>query len=191
MATARTGLTSRKRSVLAPWVDWMNGPAHEKALWLYMVIVLAHWAEHVLQAYQIFVLHWPRPASLGAIGLIFPWLVTTEILHFGYAVFMLAGLFLLRPAFLGTARVWWDISLGIQIWHFIEHALLQGQALAGHNLFGSPVPISIVQLWIARPELHLLYNGAVFIPMVAAMLYHKYPPAKDRMTSHPACTCAL
>lgn len=190
MVTANTGLMARGRSAFAPWVKHLNGPAHDKALWLYMAIVLAHWAEHVLQAYQIFVLRWPRPASLGAAGLVFPWLVTTEILHTGYAVFMLAGLFLLRPGFMGKSRLWWDISLGIQIWHFVEHALLQGQALVGHNLFDSPVPISIVQLWVARPELHLIYNAAVFIPMVVAMLYHKYPPAKERTMYQPACTCA-
>jgi hypothetical protein len=190
MVMANTGLMTKGRSVLAPWVEWLNGPAHEKALWLYMVVVLAHWVEHLVQAYQIFVLHWTRPASLGALGLVFPWLVSTEILHFGYAVFMLVGLFILRPAFSGVSRVWWNISLGIQLWHFVEHFLLQGQALAGHNLFGSPVPISIVQLWVARPELHLIYNAAVFIPMVVAMFYHKYPPTKERMAYQTVCTCA-
>jgi hypothetical protein len=155
-----------------------------------MAVVLAHWVEHLVQAYQIFVLHWTRPASLGAVGLAFPWLVSTEILHFGYAVFMLVGLFVLRPAFLGVSRVWWNISLGIQLWHLVEHSILQGQALAGHNLFGSPMPISIVQLWVPRPELHLLYNAAVFIPMVVAMFYHKYPPTQERMAYQPVCTCA-
>ena len=190
MVTANTGLMTRGRSVFAPWVEWLNGPAHEKALWLYMVVVLAHWVEHLVQAYQIFVLHWTRPVSLGAVGLVFPWLVSTEILHSGYALFMLAGLFMLRPAFSGVSRVWWNISLGIQFWHFVEHFILQGQAFVGHNLFGSPVPISIVQLWVARPELHLIYNAAVFIPMVVAMFYHKYPPRKERMAYQPVCTCA-
>lgn len=190
MAMANTGRMTKGQSAWMPWVEWLNGPAHEKVLWLYMAIVLAHWAEHLFQAYQIFVLHWPRPASLGAVGLVFPWLVSTEILHFGYAVFMLIGLFLLRPGFLGLSRVWWNISLGIQLWHFVEHLLLQGQALAGHNLFGAPIPISIVQLWVPRPELHLFYNGAVFIPMVVAMLYHKYPPAKERTAHQAFCTCA-
>jgi hypothetical protein len=100
----------------------------------------------LLQPYQIFVLHWTRPASLGAVGLAFPWLVSTEILHSGYAVFMWVGLFVLHPAFLGVSRVWWNISLGIQLWHFVEHSILQGQVLGGHNLFGPPIPISIVQL---------------------------------------------
>lgn len=190
MVTANTGLMDRGRSVFAPWIEWLNRPAHEKALWLYMVVVLAHWVEHLIQAYQIFVLHWTRPASLGAVGLVFPWLVSTEILHFGYALFMLAGLFMLRPAFLGVSRVWWNISLGIQLWHLVEHSLLQGQVLVGHNLFGSPIPISFVQLWVPRPELHLIYNAAVFIPMVVAMLYHKYPPSKERMAYQPLCTCA-
>ncbi|MFZ0547730.1 MAG: hypothetical protein WAM60_19945 [Candidatus Promineifilaceae bacterium] len=169
------------------FVDVLNGPAHERALYLYMVLVLAHWAEHLFQAYQIFVLHWPRPEALGLLGLWLPWLVQTETLHWGYAFFMLLGLFLLRPGFQGRSRLFWNISLVIQIWHFIEHTLLQGQAIVGQYLFGSKVPISIVQLWVPRPELHLIYNGLVFIPMVIAMYYHLYPPQSEAPV---ACTCS-
>ena len=48
--------------------------------------------------------------------------------------------------------------------------------MLGHNLFGRPVPTSLMQLWVPRVELHLFYNTIVFIPMVIAMYYHMFPP---------------
>ena len=36
-------------------------PRHERALQIFMLIVLAHWAEHLAQAAQIYFLGWPRP----------------------------------------------------------------------------------------------------------------------------------
>lgn len=175
------------REAVRIMVDVLNGPAHERALYLYTAVVLMHWVEHIVQAYQIFVLGWPRPEAGGVLGLWLPWLVQTELLHWGYAVFMLAGLFLLLPGFAGRARKFWILSLAIQVWHFIEHTLLQGQAIVGTNLFDSQVPISIAQLWVPRPELHLIYNALVFIPMVVAMYYHLYPPKGEAPV---ACTCS-
>jgi hypothetical protein len=173
----------RIRSML----DVLNGPWHERALWLYAVVVLAHWVEHLAQAYQIFILNWPRPVAKGALGLWNPWLVSSETLHFGYALFMVGGLILLRAGFLGRSRFWWNLALLIQTWHFFEHSLLQMQALTGHYLFGASVPTSILQLWIPRVELHLFYNAAVFIPMVIGMYYHLYPPLGE---SRASCSCS-
>jgi hypothetical protein len=102
---------------------------------------------------------------------------------------MLVGLVLLRPAFVGEARLWWSISLAIQVWHHAEHALLFGQALLGANLFGAPVPTSVLQLFFPRVELHLVYNGLVTLPMLVAVLYHMgFPSASDRRQA--PCTCA-
>ena len=39
----------------------LNTQWHERALQGFMVIVLAHWAEHLLQAFQIYALGWPVP----------------------------------------------------------------------------------------------------------------------------------
>jgi hypothetical protein len=165
----------------------LNGPRHEFALRLFLVIVLAHWAEHLLQAFQIYALGWPVPESRGMLGYYFPWLIKSEALHYGYAIVMLAGLWLLRPGFTGvTDRKWWTIALAIQFFHHFEHALLQTQAILGRNLFGLPVPTSIAQLWVPRVELHLFYNTVVFIPMVLAMYYHIFPP--EPVTQQ--CTCA-
>ena len=171
------------------FVDRVNGRDHEIALRAFMVIVLAHWAEHLLQAFQIYGLGWPVPEARGALGYFYPWLVKSEVLHYSYAVVMFAGLWLLRPGFTGTLdRRWWTIALGIQFWHHIEHLLLIGQYVTGSNLFGRPVPTSILQLWLPRVELHLFYNTIVFIPMVMAMYHHMFPPAADEARQH--CTCA-
>lgn len=175
------------REAVKIMVDVLNGPAHERALYLYTAVVLLHWVEHIFQAYQIFILGWPRPESGGLLGLWLPWLVSTEVLHWGYAFFMLVGLIVLRPGFAGLSRKFWNLSLAIQIWHFIEHSLLQGQAVLGQNLFAAQVPTSVVQLWVPRPELHLIYNALVFIPMVLAMYFHLYPP---RSEAPLACTCS-
>lgn len=166
----------------------INRSWHKPALQFFMVIVLAHWAEHLAQAAQIYVLGWPVPESRGVLGLWFPWLVKSESLHYAYALVMLAGLWVLRKGFRGLSYKWWVVSLGIQFWHHIEHALLQGQAILGQNLFGSPVPTSLAQLLIPRVELHLFYNTIVFIPMVVAMYYHMFPPVHE--PANQGCLCA-
>jgi hypothetical protein len=167
----------------------LNSIWHERALQFFMVIVLAHWAEHLAQAFQIYALGWPVPASRGVLGLWYPWLVKAEVLHYGYALVMLVGLWLLRPGFVGLSRTWWTVALGIQFWHHIEHGLLQAQAIAGQNLFNAPVPTSIAQLWIPRVELHLIYNTIVFVPMVIGMYYHMFPPRGE--AAQMQCTCAF
>jgi len=165
--------------------DW-----HETALRLFMAIVLLHWVEHLLQGLQIYVLGWPVPEARGAIGLLFPWLIKSEALHYGYAVVMLIGLWTLRGGFTGKLdHFWWMTAFWIQFFHHIEHALLLIQATIGHNLLGRPVPTSLVQLLVPRVELHLFYNTIVFIPMVIAMYYHLFPPAAE--TTKPRCACAL
>jgi len=167
----------------------LNTTWHERALQLFLIVVLAHWAEHLTQAVQMWVLKWPLPESRGVLGLWYPWLVKSEVLHYGYALVMLVGLWLLWPGFTGTSRPWWMASLAIQFWHHIEHGLLQWQALTGHNLFHSPVPTSITQLWIPRVELHLIYNSLVFIPMMIAMYHHMFPPREE--VAGMRCRCAL
>jgi hypothetical protein len=166
----------------------LNAQGHERALQGFTVIVLAHWAEHLLQAFQIYGLGWPVPQARGALGFFFPYLMTSEMLHYGYALVMLAGLWILRPGFTGESdRKWWTVALSIQFFHHIEHFLLQGQYLLGQNLFDKPVPTSIVQLWIPRVELHLFYNTIVFIPMMIAMYFHMFPPPAAARQQQCAC----
>jgi hypothetical protein len=153
----------------------LNGKYHRAALTVFMVIVLAHWAEHLVQAVQIWGLGHSRPESRGVLGQFFPWLVKAEWLHYGYAIVMLVGLFALRHGFAGRAGKWWRTALYIQVWHHFEHLILLIQASTGAYLLGRAVPTSVLQLFFPRVELHLFYNAAVFLPMVVAMFYHLRP----------------
>ena len=170
-------------------IEQLNGRYHELGLRIFMAIVLAHWGEHLFQAIQIYVLGWPVPKALGLLGMFYPWLIKSEVLHYAYALVMLIGLWIFRPGFTGVIdRRWWTIALWIQFWHHIEHLLLITQAAIGHNLAGRPVPTSVLQLWMPRVELHLFYNSVVFVPMVIGMYFHLFPPAGEHATYQ--CTCA-
>ena len=166
----------------------LNGPYHKTALLWLLLLTIGHWVEHLFQAVEVFVLDWPRPQALGALGLLWPNLVTSEWLHYVIALVMLVALVVLRPAFHGEARFWWNVVLAIQIWHHAEHALLLSQALTGHYVFGAAVPTSILQLFFPRIELHLFYNALATGPMVGGMLEHRQtaPGLRRRLT----CTCA-
>jgi hypothetical protein len=186
MHTATAIAASPPRTLL----ERMNSEQHELALRVFMFVVLAHWMEHLFQGLQIYVLGWPVPEARGALGYFFPWLIRSESLHYGYALIMLIGLWTLRGGFTGKIdRFWWMTAFWIQFFHHIEHALLQAQAITGHNLMGRPVPTSLIQLWVPRVELHLFYNTIVFIPMMIAMYYHLFPPAQEETT--PQCSCAF
>jgi len=165
----------------------LNGRAHRLALTLFLLIVLAHWAEHIAQAIQIWGLGWPRPKARGVLGVPFPWLIKQEWLHYGYALVMLVGLIALRPGFVGRARTWWTVALVIQVWHHFEHLLLLIQALTHNNLMGKPVPTSVLQLFLPRVELHLFYNAVVFLPMVVAMFLHLRPSRLE--FNAMSCSC--
>lgn len=182
MATA--GLQGQGRTST---IERLNGVWHKPALVGFAVITLAHWAEHLIQAAQVWLFDRARPEARGALGSWFPWLVSSEWLHYLYAVIMLVGLTALLPGFVGQARAWWKAALVIQLWHHVEHALLLYQAQANSNLFGEPVPTSVVQLAIPRVELHLFYNAVVTIPMVVAMYLH----SRSSSDALPArCTCS-
>jgi hypothetical protein len=170
------------------WVSALNGRYHRVALALFMVVVLAHWAEHIAQAIEVWALGWKVPASRGLLGLAFPWLVKSEWMHYGYALIMLGALWLLRHGFTGRARRWWNLALGIQFWHHFEHLLLLIQASAGVFFFGAKAPTSTLQLFFPRVELHLFYNTIVTIPMVVAVLLHRRPNATER--AEASCSCA-
>jgi hypothetical protein len=174
--------------VVSARLNELNTERHRFALGVFMAVVVAHWAEHLVQAVQIWVLGIPRHAAGGVLGSIMPWLVHSEALHYGYALVMLVGLIVLRPGFVGRARTWWTVALVIQVWHHFEHLLLLGQVAVGANLAGRPVPTSVLQLVVPRVELHLFYNAVVFVPMVVAMVLHRKPTADERALTH--CGCA-
>ncbi|GIH67773.1 hypothetical protein [Sphaerimonospora thailandensis] len=167
----------------------INSRHHKAALGVFLFIVVAHWGEHIAQAIQVYVLGWPLPEALGVLGIPFPWLVTSEWMHYGYALLMMIGLIMLRDGFTGRSRVWWNVSLGIQVWHHLEHLLLLLQVLTGNNLMGRPAPTSLIQLLAPRMELHLFYNTLVTVPMVVAMVLHRRPRESERASLR--CACAV
>ena len=177
----RTGAVARLSAAL-------NTRWHRAALGLFAAVVIVHWAEHIAQAVQIYLLGWPPPKSNGLIGSVFPWLVRSEWLHYGFAVLMLIGFVMLRHGFVGRSRRWWNAAMWIQVWHHFEHLLLLLQALTGSFLMGGAKPTSIVQLAIPRVELHLFYNTIVTIPMIVAMYYHLRPHFTER--AEMVCSCA-
>jgi hypothetical protein len=166
----------------------LNTRYHKTALTLYTLVVLGHWAEHLAQAVQVYVLHWPRPAAGGVLGLAFPVLVTSEWLHYGYAIVMMVAFVVLRHGFTGRSRTWWNAAMWLQIWHHFEHLLLLVQAMTGAFLLGASVPTSIAQLVFPRIELHLFYNTVVFVPMVVAVVRHLRPRPEERALAR--CSCA-
>jgi hypothetical protein len=140
------------------------------ALKSFVLIMIAHWLEHAVQAYQVYALGFERHHALGLLGQFYPWLVHSEWMHFGYAVLTWLGLVFLRDGFSGSARLWWDAAIVVQIWHLFEHTLLFIQAQGGFTLWGAAEPTSVLQLFFPRIELHLFYNSVVTIPIVIAMI---------------------
>jgi hypothetical protein len=187
--TATTASSTVTRKWFGP-DGLLNTRYHKAALLVFLFVVIAHWAEHVAQVVQIWVFGWERPRAGGLLGLAFPWLVTSEWLHYGFAVVMLVAFVVLRHGFVGRARTWWMVALWIQVWHHFEHFLLLMQALTGANLLGKPVPTSIAQLVFPRVELHLFYNAIVFVPMVVAMVRHMWPSDSERAEMHCGCAWA-
>src|SRR5579872_2058673 len=145
MATCKSGVTGEKKM--------MNPRRYNFMLKLFAGLMLLHWLEHIVQAYQVYVLGYERHHALGLLGEIYPWLVHSEWLHFGFAILTLAGLVLLLPGFQDRARVWWNGALLIQIWHVFEHTLLFVQAQRGRFFFGAQEPTSVLQLFFPRIEL--------------------------------------
>ena len=173
----------------ASFYEKLNSRWHERALQVFMFIVLAHWGEHLVQAYQIYVMGWPRPE-----GQWHSWTVVSLADQVRSAALRLCHGHADRH--LGAAQgihrrlaKWWTVALVIQFWHHIEHFLLIWQATSHHNFWGKPVPCSVLQLVFPRVELHLFYNSMVFIPMVIAMYYHMFPSAAEERTM--VCTCAV
>ncbi|MFE3544338.1 hypothetical protein ACFXK0_15350 [Nocardia sp. NPDC059177] len=159
------------------WFSQINSGKHFPALRIYVAILIAHAIEHTVQAFQIYVLDMPRTKAGGFIGYLLPAVNKDEVLHWTYAVLMIVGLILLRPGFKGRSRKWWTIALGIQIWHFAEHTFLLAQYWSGMHFLGRPVPTSVVQAFFPRVELHLIYNMAVMLPILAALSLHWFGPA--------------
>lgn len=164
----------------------LNGRWHTFALLFFMAGIVAHLSEHITQAIQIYAMGWATPDSRGLLGQWWPWLATSETLHYFYALYTLFGLVLLLPAFRGTARFFWYAAFWVQLWHHMEHLLLIYQRQAGDFFFGRGVPTGLGQLVLDRVVLHDLYNVLVFVPMLIALYFHFRPESGEEAM----CACA-
>ncbi len=184
MSTALAGEVTRLGRL-----DKWNGAKHYRALVVYLAVVVAHWLEHAAQAVQVYVFDVPRAKAGGLLGLLLPSVVSSEMLHWAYAAYMLGGFMALRRAMVGESRFWWDLAYAIQAWHFLEHTLLLSQAVTGWRLAGRHDPTSLLQLIVPRVETHLIYNILVLIPLLTALGLHWFR-ADGRTTIAAPCTCA-
>ena len=145
------------------------------SLVLYLSIVAGHFAEHIIQLYQLYVLHMHPKLAGGILGLYFPQLAQNEVLHIGYNSLQLTGLLLLLPMFVrigAKAKLWWRIAIIAQSWHFFEHVLLQIQFLKGQYLFGATHQTSLLEFVFPRAELHFTYNLLAFTPTMIAVIFY-------------------
>ena len=154
--------------VLSVW----NGARHPQALLVYLLVAGGHFTEHLVQIGQVYLLGWPIRKAGGILGLWFPGLATSEVLHTAYNSAQLTGLILLAPGFRGTgwARRFWTIAIVAQSWHFLEHVLLQVQYLTGYYLFEMVRQTSLLELFFPRVELHFVYNLLAFTPTFIAIV---------------------
>ena len=134
---------------------------------IFLGLIAAHWVEHFFQMYQVYVQHLHRECALGFLGMKYPWLVRTEILHFAFALFTTAGMYWIGDQYFTSwkATKFWAVGYLISIWHLFEHSLLFGQALAGRAH-----PTSIIQLFVPRIELHLFYNSIITYFIMYALI---------------------
>ncbi|MBW4535183.1 MAG: hypothetical protein KME09_14710 [Pleurocapsa minor HA4230-MV1] len=130
---------------------------------IFIGICIAHFVEHLAQIYELYVLGWSRPLCLGFLGLWQPALMHSEWLHYGYALFMLIGLYQLQRQ---VKTRWWVTTIYLQQFHHLEHLLLLIQALGGVAMANRT---SIGGAFFPRLELHFFYNLVVMIPMMIAL----------------------
>ena len=146
-----------------------------QALSFNLLIVAGHFAEHLIQMYQLYVLHMHPKLAGGILGLYFPQLAQNEVLHIAYNSLQLMGLLVLLPGFLkqeSKAKLCWRVAIVAQSWHFFEHVLLQVQYLTGQYLFGALHQKSLLEFLFPRAELHFTYNLLAFTPtLIAVCLY--------------------
>jgi hypothetical protein len=72
MSVSIPGVQHFSEDASLSFYESLNTRRHKVALLSFMAIVLFHWAEHIVQAYQFFVLHWARPMSMGLVGMYYP-----------------------------------------------------------------------------------------------------------------------
>lgn len=139
-----------------------------------IIISIAHFIEHVAQILEVYLFNIPREKALGILGMLYPWLMKSETLHYVLALYMLVAIYWYSDRFRGKARKYWNFAFWSQTWHHFEHLLLIAQATTGYYLFGANKPTSVGQLFVSKIELHFFYNLIIFILMMRALWIGKY-----------------
>jgi hypothetical protein len=169
-------LWGRGLAVVMPWIPLF---AAETALMyknygylalFYVLVVtqIGHLFEHVAQVTQIHVFHLAGASARGIFGTL-----DLEWVHFIWNTWVLVAVLLLLPRFRKNPWLW--ATLGLSIWHEIEHLvvfsvyLTTGQAgtpglLARGGLIGGGLPIP-------RPDLHFFYNLIETVPLVIGLVW--------------------
>ncbi len=138
---------------------------------LFTFLITFHFLEHLYQMVQVYYLGIERSKAGGILGSVYPWLMKSELLHYGYAVFMFMGINYFIRESKGKELRWWKLSFGLQTWHLFEHSILLSQAICG--LYPT---VSVGQIFLPKIELHFFYNCVVFIPIMVAMYYRTIKP---------------
>ncbi len=95
----------------------LDGSQHRRALLVYIVLVVGHFSEHLVQMAQVFAFGWAKSDAGGLLGLIFSSAAENELLHLSYNSFQLTGLILLAYGFrhYRAAHTFWMVALVAQI----------------------------------------------------------------------------
>lgn len=141
---------------------------HFSWLALFYLLVLTqggHFLEHVAQMVQIHVLHVPVEHAHGIISQL-----DVELVHVGFNTWVLVAAAALATHYRGNTWLW--VTLAVGFWHEIEHAYMSWYYLttgiAGHPGFLAEGGLIAGGLAVTRPDLHMLYNVAVTLPLFLA-----------------------
>ena len=144
-------------------------PRSIRRLFIVLLFVqAAHLVEHFVQMYQTYALHLPPEKALGLLGYVFDYHKSAAWLHLGFNLTLVTSLLWMAPdirASIATrARVntYLALACGIEVWHIIEHL-----SIAGHLIANGHCPCPGVITFVPDQPLHLAYNLAVFIGIVA------------------------
>lgn len=127
-------------------------------------ILYFHLFEHLTQIVQLYLLGWARMDSLGIIGLVFPILIRSEILHYLFSLF---NVVFMLP--LSKKNKYYYFATILALFHHVEHFGLLMQYLTKDYWFNEAKPMTWLEQFIPRIELHLMYNLIVLSPII---LFH-------------------
>lgn len=147
----------------------LNDRYYQPAIQAFMLIVGFHFLEHIVQLTQLYLLGWPRSQSMGLLGTVYPWLMMSEWLHYGHALFMMLGLAVFRLS--PIAGFWWSLAMWLAFYHHIEHAILLAQFFEGVQMAQRA---SLGSFLMPRLELHFFYNLMILLPMLIAFRFQRY-----------------